>query len=631
MIARASCSQTLRASSIVMSMRFAASLLLASAFVFPSASQGTAQSAAMPPMDDMKPVPPPDQLPAPIKMTGIGNSHISIKASSEAQEWFDQGLSLYHDFWDYESARAFEEAIRKDPNCAMCYWGLALALQFRGTPALQYSKQAIDQAVKLKGKASKNERLYIEAARLSIATDAGDKNDAIIAIYRKLVQKEPHDIEARIFLAVAVGDGFDDKGDPKPGQKEKIAILESVLKDAPNDSAANHYWIHAMEPGNHPERAIASAALLASLAPTSGHMVHMPGHIYYRVGDYASADRWFTASTEADERYMREQHVSVDDDWNYVHNLMYAIANLMEQGRLKAANALSDHLAGARGQLSESLYIWSARDQISRVSRRLPVALRIGDWSAVLAMLDQAQLAPGGRTTNLRFLQSELHSFALGMQSLDKGDIASAQAASAQMDAGLWRQGADERAESAAKADADIAKAEADKKTAVARGKGSGSSQPVTDPINPDADSGPLVKTLSVASVELRAGVELLKGDTVQAKKLYDQAVLAEKKLGYHEPPFYIRPVSETEAEALFRVKDYSGAKAAFQKALDERPNSGFELYGIAHADELAGNTALAQTEYQVFLKAWPTADQDLPQITHARAVLGQSNSLANR
>ncbi len=78
-----------------------------------------------------------------------------------------------------------------------------------------------------------------------------------------------------------------------------------MLKDAPNDSAANHYWIHAMEPSNHPERAIPSAALLASLAPTSGHMVHMPGHIYYRVGDYASADRWFTASTEADERYMR--------------------------------------------------------------------------------------------------------------------------------------------------------------------------------------------------------------------------------------------------------------------------------------------------------------------------------------
>ena len=97
----------------------------------------------------------------------------------------------------------------------------------------------------------------------------------------------------------------------------------------------------------------------------------------------------------------------------------------------------------------------------------------------------------------------------------------------------------------------------------------------MTDPINPDANSGPLVKTLSVASVELRAGVELLKGNTPQAKKLFDQAIQAEKKLGYHEPPFYIRPVAETEAEALLRAKDYVGARAAFQKALEERPELG--------------------------------------------------------
>ena len=89
-----------------------------------------------------------------------------------------------------------------------------------------------------------------------------------------------------------------------------------------------------MEPGNHPEQAIKSAALLASLAPTSGHMVHMPGHIYYRVGNYAEAEHWFAASMRRTRRYMREQHVSADDDWNYVHNMMYAIANLMEQGKL---------------------------------------------------------------------------------------------------------------------------------------------------------------------------------------------------------------------------------------------------------------------------------------------------------
>jgi tetratricopeptide (TPR) repeat protein len=612
-------------------MRFAASFLLAPAFTLVLLPRCQAQAGAMPPMDDMKTVPPPDQLPAPVRMTGIGNSHITIKASVEAQRWFDQGLSLLHDFWDYESAKAFQQAIRVDPDCAMCYWGLAQAEEFRGGPGKTFSKQALDQAVKLESKASKTDRLYIEAA-FAESHEERDNHPGSIAVYRKLVQKNPRDIEARIFLANALGDGFDDNGEPKPGEKERIAILEAVLKDAPNDSAANHYWIHAMEPGNHPDRAISSAALLASLAPTSGHMVHMPGHIYFRVGDYASADRWFTASTEADERYMREQNVSVDDDWNYVHNLMYAIANLMEQGRFDAANALSDHLAQARGQVSESLYIWSARDQITRVSRRLPVALRIGDWPSVLAMLDQAQFGEGDKTTNLRFLQSELQSFALGMQAVEKGDPTAAQSASAQMDAGLWRQGADEQAKNAVKADADKAKADADKtNSATSAGKSGPPQKPVTDPINPDADAGPLVKTLSIASVELRAGVQLLKGDTAEAKKLYEQAILAEKKLGYHEPPFYIRPVAETEAEALLRAKDYVGAKAAFQKALDERPNSGFELYGIARADELAGNSTLAQFEYQAFLKAWPSADSNLPQIAHAREALGQANSLATK
>jgi tetratricopeptide (TPR) repeat protein len=579
-------------------------------------------SAAMPPMEGMHALPPPEQLPVPIRMTGIGNSHITIKATPEAQVWFDQGLTLLHDFWDYESAKAFEQAIRVDPNCAMCFWGLDQAEGMRGNSEQTYAEQALAQAVRLESKASKTDRLYIEAANAEAHPDGKGRGQST-ALYRKLVKKEPHDNEARIYLANSLGEGFDDKGEPKAGTKEKIAILEAVLKDSPNDSAANHYWIHAMEPSKHPERAIPSAALLASLAPTSGHMVHMPGHIYYRVGDYASADHWFAASTAADEKYMRDQHVSADDDWNYVHNLMYGIANLMEQGRLDDANALSDHLAGARGELSATLYIWSARDQMSRVSRRLPVALRTGDWPSVLAMLDQATLAENDKTTNLRFLKDELRYYASGMQALDHGDLAAAQMASAQMDAGLWRQNQDAReaAEAKAKADAEKAKADASKTDA--------SKKPPTEPLNPDAEAGPVVNAMSIASQELRAGVLLLQGKADPAKKLYDEAAAAEKKAGYREPPFYVCPVAETEAEALLRAKDYAGAKVAYQAALVERPASGFELYGIARADELAGNKAQAQTEYQAFLKAWPSADAKLPEVLHARDAVSGSTSMA--
>ena len=561
-------------------------------------------------MAGMMMVPAPEQLPVPIRMSGIGNSHITIKATPEAQVWFDQGLSLMHDFWDYEALKAFEQGVRVDPKCAMCWWGLAEEEGFRNDDNKLYGDRALAEAVKLKPHASAVEKLYIEAAQAEAAAKEDDKSEQI-AVLRKLVKKAPHDLQARIFLASAVRDGFDEAGEPKAGEKEEFAILEGILKEAPNDSAANHYWIHAMEPSNHPERALTSAALLASLAPTSGHMVHMPGHIFYRVGHYAEAEHWFAASTEADERYMREQHVAPDDDWNYVHNLMYAIANEMEQGKLEAANALSDRLAGARGQLSATLYIWSARDQMARLSRRLPVALRIGDWDSVATMLGQVTLADGEKTANLHFLASELMDYAKGMKALDANDLASAQAASESMDAGLWRHQHEE--EIRAKAEEEKKKADKDKKPDSA----------VMVPLIPDAHSSPLVKCLTIQSLELRAGLLVAQGKLEEGKKLYAEAAKAEKKLGYHEPPYYIRPVGETEAAALIKVKDYAGAKSAYEAALVERPQSGFGIYGLSLIKELSGDAAGAREGYKNFLKAWPTADAALPEVVHARAMLG--------
>jgi hypothetical protein len=566
-------------------------------------------------MADMQPVPPPEQLPAPIRMQGIGNSHIAIKGTPEAQVWFDQGLSLLHDFWDYESQKAFEQSVRVDPNCAMCWWGLALAEKSRGKEGESYARHALTEAVRLKSRASATDKLYIEAADAESKAREGDTSQQV-AILRKLVKKSPQDIEARIFLAEAVGDGYDDAGDPKAGQKERISILESVLRDAPDDSAANHYWIHAIEPGNHPELALDSAKKLASLAPTSGHMVHMPGHIFYRVGDYPHAEHWFAESMAADERYMREQHVSPDDDWNYVHNMMYAIANLMEQGRLTDANALSDHLADARGKLSSTLYIWSARDQMSRVSRRLPVALRVADWDAVLSMASQADFQ-GAKTANLHALAEEVTAYATGMKALDGDDIHAAQSASDRMDAGLWR--LEQREKEAAEKDK---QQEKDKKQV--------KDQPPTMEVMPDALGEPLMKSLAIASLELRAGILAGKGQLADARKMYAEAALQEKKLGYHEPPMYIRPVGETEAAALVEAKDYAGAKDAYEAALKERPNSGFGLYGLAHVKELQGDAAGARAAYQAFLKAWSSADSGLPEVAHARKVI-DGESVAER
>lgn len=553
----------------------------------------------------MKEIPSPDMLPVPLKMTGIGNSYLAIKATPEAQAWFEQGLNLLHDFWDYESARAFEQGIRVDPNCAMCYWGLYQALMMRSGTASAYSEQALANAVRLKKHAGKAGQLYIEAA------EAGDEAKAAtpgarpgaskkIAILRQLVKRYPADPEAKIFLAESLRDGYDDAGEPNKGTQESITLLEQVLKANPNDSAANHYWIHAMEPGAHPERALESAQKLASLAPASGHMVHMPGHIYYRVGDYAQAEHWFAASTAVDENYIRSQHVDVDDDWNYIHNLMYAVANLMEEGKLQEAAALSNKLAGGRGQSAATLYIRSPRDGMARLNEQLPVALRTGDWPDVLKLLDATQ--PDAKLPNLNFLAGQLKEFAGGMQAVESVNIAAAQEASEKLDADLWRM-------------SQRLKDQPEKTTET-------TAAPVMAPVMPDALSGPLMENLSIMSLELRGSILAARKNIPEAKALFTDAARQEKELGYREPPAFIRPVGETEGFALLQAGDDAGAHKAYESALEERPNSGFGLYGVARSSEAAGNVAQAQSEYEKFLDAWKNGDANLPEIAHSREFL---------
>jgi tetratricopeptide (TPR) repeat protein len=548
----------------------------------------------------------PDKLPAPEKISGVGNVHLKVTATPEAQTWFDQGLNLYHDFWDYESARAFEQSVRIDPNCAMCQWGLYLALSMR-SPGDPYAADALKKAVALKKHVGRDERLYIEAAKAGAGSRKkfgdGEESDEV-RILRKLVKQFPGDTHARILLAWAVDDGYDKDGNPNKGTKEALLIFQAVLKEQPENSAANHYWIHVVESSLHPEQALHSAEILGRLAPASGHMVHMPGHIFYRTGDYATADKSFGASTVTDETYMQVQHVTVDDDWNYVHNLMYAIANLMEEGRLADATQLSAKLKGARGDSSATLYIWSPRDSIARIDPRLPVALRAADWPRVLEMVKAAP-APPAPLTNLAFLSESLADFASGMQALEAHNIAQAEVASRRFDAQL--------------ASATKRMKEEDAKDKGKKKKGDDAKKIM---IMPDANTKPLVSNLSIMSLELRAGILVEKTQMEEAKKLYAKAAQEEKDLGYHEPPAYIRPVGETQAAALLSASDYAAAKAAYQQALTERPNSGYPLYGLALTAEKSGDPKAASTAYTTFLSTWKAADSNLPQMEHAKSFI---------
>lgn len=532
---------------------------------------------------------PPDRLPSPQRMTGIGTVHMRITGTPEAQMWFNQGLNLLHDFWDYESARAFEQSVRADPQCAMCYWGLYEALSFYHSTETGYAPQALAKAVSLEKHASKRERLYIEATAAEQHRGAAKRS---IALWQKLVKKYPKDTEAKIFLAWRVN------------QKESVALLESVLKEDPNNSAANHLYIHALEGTEHPERALNSAEILAGLAPNSGHIVHMPGHIFFRLGDYARAEKAFTASMQADERYMREQHVAPDYDWNYVHNLMYAVVNLLEEGRIDDANALSMKIPNARGELEPTQYIFMARDSITRLNPRLPVALRTGDWNRVLLLLHAGSRARG--KPHLAWLRRELGDFAAGMEAAERHDLQQAQESSLEFDAGLWR-----------------LSQQADRMRRMQRNaaKQKRANLPKIE-VEPDALAWPLLNNLAVHSLELRGAIEAAQGRIPQAKKLFARAIAAENALGYHEPPIYIRPAGEAEGAAMLQARDWADARAGYEEALKERPHSGFALFGLALVSEKSGKTKVAATEYQEFLAAWKNADPALFQMKHARTYL---------
>jgi hypothetical protein len=557
---------------------------------------------------------PPEQLPTPQHIEGVGNVRFPISANAQAQMWFEHGYNLLYDFWDYEADRAFEESIRADANCAMCYWGLYQAETFNHSQTKTYALASLAKAVALENHATAREKLYIQAAEAHEAAirQAGSEGNAKfnreIEILRTLVKKNKRDMNAQIALAEAVNDGFDDAGEPRKGKKEQLAILQDVLRQEPQNSAANHLWIHAVEAGPHPEQALHSAEILGSLAPASGHMVHMPGHIFYRTGDYTRAQTAFDASALADEGYMRGQKVAVDNDWNYVHNLMYSVANLLEAGRLQEAAQVSAKLGQARGHLENTLYPWSPRDAIARLNPDLPVGLRTGNWQRVIQLVNAANLAQN--LPNMEFLAGGLSQFALGMQSVEAHEPDVAERHSALLDASLWRmsqQVKDQEAE--------------EKKAAAPAGNQS---------MSPDPLAQPLVKMVSIMSLELRASMLATQDKVPEGEKLFAQARREEKELGYHEPPFYIRPVAESEAAAMMTAGKWPDAKAAFGKALVERPNSGFALYGIAEATEKTGDAAAITVAYRQFLNAWKTADPGLPEMQHAQQWLSQHAAPGN-
>jgi hypothetical protein len=239
---------------------------------------------------------------------------------------------------------------------------------------------------------------------------------------------------------------------------------------------------------------------------------------------------------------------------------------------------------------------------------RVP-GVRTGDWKQILELLNERKPLP--EHPNLTFLARQLGLFASAMEAVEGGDVTKAKEGSTGFDAELSRM-------SSSKATPSMPAQKA-------------GDEPPKMRVLSDAQLQPLLASLSVMSLELRASVSMAEGKAAEAKNQFAQARQAEKALGYHEPPNYIRPVDETAAASMMAAEDWSGARSAYMQALVERPRSGLALYGTAMCSEKSGNETAAAKEYEDFLAAWKDADSGLPPVVHARAFVAGRRSVADR
>src|SRR5262249_16794112 len=260
-----------------------------------------------------------------------------------------------------EAVRSFQRASELDPQSAMAFWGVALALGpcinlDVDPPHEKAAYEAVQKALLLAPSATERGRAYIQALSKRYSSDPKVDLRKLDAQYanamRELQEHYPDDLDAATLFAESLMDLHPWKqwtldGRPTEGTEEIIAVLESVLRRDPNHLGANHYYIHATESSPHPEWALASAKRLETLAPGAGHLVHMPAHTYMRVGDYAAAARSNALGADADRTYFRETNTSgsMYDMMYYCHNLHYLAASYSMAGDFAHAKQAADEVA----------------------------------------------------------------------------------------------------------------------------------------------------------------------------------------------------------------------------------------------------------------------------------------------
>ena len=501
----------------------------------------------------------------------LGSLHHPITTTSEqAQRYFDQGLRFVYAFNHEEAIRSFEAAAQEDPKAAMPYWGIALALGPNINSAMEKKDEhraieMVQKARRLADHVTSVEQAYIDALVTRYMGRKGVKRKGLDEAYakamRSVAQRFPEDADAATLFAEALmdlrpWDLWKPDGRPQPGTDEIVATLESVLAQNPDHPGACHYYLHAVEASSQLEQALPCAERLPGLMPGAGHLVHMPAHIYMRLGKYHKAVERNQQAVDIDRQYLVSRNQTGDyANGYYTHNLHFLWASLAMEGRnVEAMNAARDLVATITTEEAR-------KDRWKELYLPTPIfsMIRFGRWEDLL----REPPPPKG----LRLMEG-MWRLGRGLALVATGRLPGAEGEHVVL-AGLTKQIRRNRT--------------TEEKTERA--------------------------LLKIAERVLAGELAARRQHYDDAIRLLEEAIKMEEALPYSEPPLWPLSVRHHLGAVLLLADRPSEAEAVYHADLLRHPDNGWALTGLIQSLQAQQKGDEAAEAEERFKKAWAHAD----------------------
>jgi tetratricopeptide (TPR) repeat protein len=507
-------------------------------------------------------------------LAGYGDHHHPITTSSiKTQAFFDQGVRMLFAFNHPEAIRSFREAARLDPRCAMCWWGVAFALgpninQTMHADAVGPAWEAVEMARSLEPHASPEEAAWIEAIATRYANnppkDRSALDEAFAQAMRRVWAHYPRDLDAGVFAAEAMMDTqpWDlwtlDGRRPKRHAAEIVAVLENVIRQEPLHPGALHLYIHAVEGSNTPERAEAAADKLETLMPGAGHIVHMPSHIYFRVGRYEDSMKVNQRAANTDEAYAAACRAQGYLPLGfYFHDIDVLWTSAEMAGNYGVAIDAAHRVVQAEVSFAPDRQWDGPMDTV------LLTNLRFGKWSDV-----RAEKRPDPKWK----LYTAMWLYAQGFAAANTHDFEHARGDRAEL--------------------ADMI----DRKTFAA------------DDVRGDSHT----QMAQISLWLLDGEIARLSGHLDDAVADFRKARDIEQALPYGEPPAWHQPVSHILGAALLEDGKAAEADLVYRDSLNTYRADGWALFGLAQALDAQGKADEAARVREQFAQVWRSSDVKL-------------------